>query len=134
MSYKHPIYNDIVKFLHELCMIVLSEFQTALDFHSSSSGFLDAFSAGWTLCPVSIETQTLSWPVPISENFMKMMFNFVFVSVSIQYTIYTRLKSSDSWSAECLVRPLNQEIREITTSGSVNTKIIYSPGFILHAE
>ena len=62
-----------------------------------------------------------------------MMFNFCFCFS--EYSIhYTRLKSSDSGSAECLVRPKNQEIREITTSGSVNTKIIYSPGFILDAE
>ena len=57
------------------------------------------------------------------------------ITLYSEYSVhYTRLRSSDSGSAECQVRPLNQEVREIATLGSVNTKIIYSPGFILDAE
>ena len=52
-----------------------------------------------------------------------------------EYSIhYTRMKPGGAGGVQCRVRPKDQQIRTITTSGTENTKIIYSPGFILNKK
>jgi hypothetical protein len=44
---------------------------------------------------------------------------------------YTKMEVGGAGGIRCRVKRKNQEIRDITTVGTVNTKVIYSPGFIL---
>lgn len=44
------------------------------------------------------------------------------------------MTSGGAGGVQCRVRPKDQQIRAITTSGTENTKIIYSPGFILNIK
>jgi hypothetical protein len=49
-----------------------------------------------------------------------------------QYSIhYTKMEGDGAGGIRCRVKRRNEQIRDITTSGTDNTKIIYSPGFIL---
>ena len=41
------------------------------------------------------------------------------------------MEGDGAGGVECRVKRKNQQIRDITTVGTVHTKIIYSPGFIL---
>ena len=44
---------------------------------------------------------------------------------------YTKMEGDGAGGIRCRVKRKNEQIRDITTPGTVHTKIIYSPGFIL---
>ncbi|CAI8027326.1 hypothetical protein GBAR_LOCUS15632 [Geodia barretti] len=59
----------------------------------------------------------------------------VLTAVIGQYSIhYTKLEGDGAGGIRCRVKRRNEQIRDITTVGTVHTKIIYSPGFILGEE